>query len=151
MWKQVFPEFPQALTNLADICRINGKTAESRELNQKAIELAPDLAVAHNNLGALELEIGNHYEAYYAFEKALQLDPVFVDAAINLSTTQKNLGKIDDAIIQMKSVLSENSTYAPAHNCLGLLYYEVQEIEAAHDHFMIACNLKDSYSEAQNK
>ncbi len=50
----------------------------------KALQIEPDHAEAHNNLGAALLGQGRLEEAIASFSKALQIKPDFVEAHSNL-------------------------------------------------------------------
>lgn len=65
-----FPTFPQA-------CYL------------KAIETRPDFAVAWSNLGCVFNAQGEIWLAIHHFEKAVALDPNFLDAYINLGNVLK--------------------------------------------------------------
>lgn len=55
----------------------------------KAIETRPDFAVAWSNLGCVFNAQGEIWLAIHHFEKAVGLDPNFLDAYINLGNVLK--------------------------------------------------------------
>lgn len=55
----------------------------------KAIETQPHFAVAWSNLGCVFNAQGELWLAIHHFEKAISLDPNFVDALINLGNVLK--------------------------------------------------------------
>ena len=55
----------------------------------KAIETRPDFAVAWSNLGCVFNAQGEIWLAIHHFEKAVALDPNFLDAYINLGNVLK--------------------------------------------------------------
>lgn len=55
----------------------------------KAIETQPQFAVAWSNLGCVFNAQGEVWLAIHHFEKAVQLDPNFLDAYINLGNVLK--------------------------------------------------------------
>ena len=60
---------------------------------QKALQIKPDDADAHNNLGTALLQKGKVDEAITHYQKALQINPDFVEAHKNLSNALLQKGK----------------------------------------------------------
>ncbi|MEO0396081.1 MAG: tetratricopeptide repeat protein, partial [Cyanobacteria bacterium P01_A01_bin.137] len=58
---------------------------------EKAIELDPSYATAHNNLGATYNDLKRYDEAISSYEKAIELDPSYATAHNNLGITYKAL------------------------------------------------------------
>ena len=50
-----------------------------------AVEIAPNNAIAHNNLGSILAMSGNFDEAVVHFRKALEINPDYADARRNLN------------------------------------------------------------------
>ena len=61
-----------------------GDALRALRLLTQAIQAFPELALNHNDLGAALWELGEHTRAQKAFEKALEIDPDFEDARLNL-------------------------------------------------------------------
>nr|CAD7263917.1 unnamed protein product [Timema shepardi] len=76
----------------------------------KAIETRPDFAVAWSNLGCVFNAQGEIWLAIHHFEKAVALDPNFLDAYINLGNVLKEArifdrGKVSDSCdLQYRSI-----------------------------------------------
>jgi len=64
----------------------------------KAIETRPDFAVAWSNLGCVFNALGEIWLALHHFEKAVNLDPNFLDAYINLGNVLKE-ARIFDRLV----------------------------------------------------
>jgi Flp pilus assembly protein TadD len=83
-----------------------GRLDEARLAYRAAIRSAPKDAVAHNNLGALAFRRGADGPAAALFSKAVELDPAFEAAALNVSiamTTSAQTGTstaAEDAILK---------------------------------------------------
>ena len=146
----IAPIFPEILTNLADTCRLIGKYNEAKNLSSRAIELSPELALAHNNHGAIEKALGNLNRAKISFEKALSLDSNFIDAAINLTITLKELEQTDEALKVALLTVKKAPKYGRAQNSLGLIYFDLKKDPDALDAFRLACNIDPNYAEAHN-
>ena len=66
--------------------------------HHRALELKPDYAEAHYNLGNVFRGEQRLDEAAAAYRRAVELRPDFADAHNNLGTVLKTQGKLDDAI-----------------------------------------------------
>ena len=64
----------------------------------KAIETRPDFAVAWSNLGCVFNAQGEIWLAIHHFEKAVALDPNFLDAYINLGNVLKEARIFDRSV-----------------------------------------------------
>lgn len=63
-----------------------------KSLMAEAADLAPDNADLHYNIGVINMEQGNLEEARVAYKRALEVDPNYMNALLNLSTTYVNEG-----------------------------------------------------------
>ncbi len=93
------PCHPDALHNLALISLLQGdlQTAETRE--QEALTCRPDLVPAVNGLGVIKRAQGKLEEALEIFERAVSMDPGYLEARKNLIITAMNLGDRNKAQI----------------------------------------------------
>ena len=65
---------------------------------QKALQIKPDYAEAHINLGNALLKKGGVDEAISHYQKALQINPDYAEAHINLGNALIKKGSVDEAI-----------------------------------------------------
>ena len=65
---------------------------------EKAIQINPNYADAHSNLGATLKELGEYQKAISCCEKAIQIQPNLEQAHINLGLVFQELGEIRKAI-----------------------------------------------------
>ena len=72
----------------------------------KAIETRPDFAVAWSNLGCVFNAQGEIWLAIHHFEKAVALDPNFLDAYINLGNVLKEARIFDRQVILLIGKIS---------------------------------------------
>ncbi len=75
------PQDPNIL-NLFAIC--SGNTPERAQGLREILELDPENALVHNNLGAFHLNVGDNRKAEACFRQALALDPTLAIARTNL-------------------------------------------------------------------
>jgi Tfp pilus assembly protein PilF len=79
-----------------------------------ALEINPDHAVAHNNLGTALSRQSKFNEAMPHFFKATQLDDGYIQAWCNLGNAHVSLGRFEDASGAFQNALSIDSTFPPA-------------------------------------
>jgi predicted CXXCH cytochrome family protein len=79
-----------------------------------------DRPEAHANLGALALQRGSVLEAKAAFERALELDPTFAPAAVNLAEAHRVSGDESGAERVLREALVRQPSEAAVHHALGL-------------------------------
>ncbi|MCP4268486.1 MAG: tetratricopeptide repeat protein [Candidatus Brocadiaceae bacterium] len=86
---------------------------------RKVLELNPDYAMVHCNLGIALHESGRIDEAIKCYRKAITLKPNHVDTYFNLGNTLKQQGKLEDAVICYKSAIELNPNDANLYCNLG--------------------------------
>lgn len=77
-----------------------------------AIDLKPEIAEAHNNLGYCYRKIGRLKESLTAYNNALAIDKNFAQAREYLGETYLAMGEIDKANEELKFLLKLKSPYA---------------------------------------
>jgi len=99
------PDRPMTLNALGLACALAGDLSTARRHFSRVLELDPQWAGAHLNLGmvalnsdrgpqGLELAIGH-------FEQAIAIDPTMAEAHANLGMANLRLGRIKDAVPQL--------------------------------------------------
>ena len=73
-----------------------GRYDESEREYRRAIEINPNYADAHNNLGILLAESGRYAEAEKEFRRSIEIKPA-PDAYYNLGLLLAKLGRYDEA------------------------------------------------------
>ncbi|MCC7293980.1 MAG: tetratricopeptide repeat protein [Phycisphaerales bacterium] len=95
-----------------------GRHREAIEALTKAADLRPDAYVLYNNLG-FEYAILNEWDAAEAhLRRAIDLNPTFERARVNLGMVLCRQGQFDSALEQFRTVLPESE----AQYNLGLMY-----------------------------
>lgn len=90
---------------------------------RQAVNLAPNDAGIHNNLGMLLKEQGMLDEALSSFRRALQIKPKYVEAHNNLGLALQKQGKLGEAAASFRRALEIRPDYADAHCNLGLILH----------------------------
>ncbi len=86
------PDDVNLILNEANLYYRLGDKEKFKSLMADAAEMAPDNADLHYNIGVINMEQDNFDEARVAYRKALSIDPGYVNASLNLSTTYVNEG-----------------------------------------------------------
>ena len=89
-----------------------GRIDEAIAHYQKALEIRPDYAEAHNNLGIALAGRGRIDEAIAHFQKALEIKPDYAEAHNNLGIALAGRGRIDEAIAHFQKALEIKPDYA---------------------------------------
>jgi len=79
---------------------------------------------AHNAHGVGLLNLKEYKLAALSFNRAIDVNPSYVDAYFNLGKTQRELGKTSDAIISYLKCIKLDKNYANAFNNLGIIFLE---------------------------
>ncbi|MBZ0105713.1 MAG: tetratricopeptide repeat protein, partial [Sulfuricella denitrificans] len=104
---------------LGNILRSLKRTAEAAVRYREALELNPDYAKAHNNLGVCLKELKEIDVAAAHFRRAIELEPDFVEAVANLGSSLVELENFDEAIDFLEQALRLKPDFADAHYNLG--------------------------------
>jgi tetratricopeptide (TPR) repeat protein len=102
---------------------------------QKVIELDPNHAAAHINLGTLFYNRQNYSEAEEHYHKAIEIDPRYALAYFDLGNVLDETGRVKEAIKVYNAALQLAPTYADAHYNLALAYEKVREPRKALKHW----------------
>jgi tetratricopeptide (TPR) repeat protein len=110
-----------------------GKLEEAAACCRRAIELKPDFAQAHNNLGVSLQDQGKLEDAVACYRRALELKPDYAEAHNNLGAALKDQGKLEDAVACFRGAVELKPDYADAHSNLGSVLEEIGDFRGAED------------------
>ncbi|MEW5734967.1 MAG: tetratricopeptide repeat protein [Thermodesulfobacteriota bacterium] len=105
LWKDTVrkrPENAQAFFALATAQARAGDAQEAEQSFRRALSLAPDLAPAHNNLGALLLSSGKISEALAHLSRSLRLRPESAQAENSLGWALYKAGKSVESLSHLR-------------------------------------------------
>jgi TolB-like protein len=91
---------------------------------QRAIELNPNLATAHQWYSELLARLGRKEEAMARVKKAYELDPFSTAVNMNVGLRYVEAGRFDEAEAQFKKTIGLTPDYPMAHWFLGEIYFE---------------------------
>lgn len=104
--------------------------------------------MAWSNLGCVFNSQGEIWLAIHHFEKAVQLDPNFLDAYINLGNVLKEARIFDRAVAAYLRALNLAPNHAVVHGNLACVYYEQGLIDLAIDTYRRAIELQPVFPDA---
>jgi tetratricopeptide (TPR) repeat protein len=108
---------------------------------QKALELNPNIAVSHTNLGNLYFKMEMHDKAIDEHKKAIEIKPDFAEAYNNLGYVYFEQRKYGIAVNEFKKAIELKPGYISAHNNLGKTYINVGLRDKAKEEYEIVKSL----------
>jgi tetratricopeptide (TPR) repeat protein len=102
---------------------------------ERVLELDPEHAAAHINLGTLYYNRQDYKAAEEHYRHALQIDPRYALAHFDLGNVLDETGRVAEAIQTYLSALQLAPTYADAHYNLALAYEKLKEPRKALKHW----------------
>jgi tetratricopeptide (TPR) repeat protein len=119
-------------------CALDGDPAsrkEAVEAYRRALELDPEHADAHCNLGTVYYGQGKRGAALACFRRALEIEPLHLEANFNLANLLEERGEDEPALRHYRTVLRVDPLYADAHVNLALLCEKVGLRARAREHW----------------
>jgi tetratricopeptide (TPR) repeat protein len=118
---------------------------------QKAIQLAPDMAQAYNNLGLCYYRQNMNQLAVVNYQKAIELNlkSGHPDAwpYLNLAVTERSLNQRSEAEAHLREAIRLDPNLALAHFQLGNILEDAGQTEDAISQFQAAARLDPGYAE----
>ncbi len=122
----------EAHVSLACVMRFEW-TAMEKEL-QRAIELNPNNAMAHQYYGYLLSALGRFDEAIAEMKRAMELDPLSPNKQNSLGATFYRAGRYDEALEQFREVPDPDANSERRHRRMAAIYERrAQQREAANE------------------
>ena len=124
---------PVYLNTFGFLSRISRKYEDSATALLRAIELKPDYADAHNNLGIVYAERGDLPKAEASYQEALRHRAEFPEAQNNLGNLFYRMGRLDEAVTAFDVATTLRPAYAEAHTSQGDAFVNQGEADKALD------------------
>jgi tetratricopeptide (TPR) repeat protein len=126
-------------------CELESASPEqAREAYQRALDLNPDMAEAHVNLGRQLHLAGERGRAEPHYREAVKLDPDDPTPHFNLGVLLEELGRPDEAVHAYRQAVLRDPDFADAQCNLGLLLESLGRRQEAVRHLMAARRLNGS-------
>ena len=117
---------------------------------RRGLEIKPDYAQGHYNLGNVLEDKGAYDEAALSYLRALALKPDYADAHYNLGVVRQNQGALGRAAASYEAALKINPENAKTHNNLGVIQQSQGDMDQAGACYQRALEVKPDYAEAHN-
>ena len=156
-----FPE-DSLLHNITGACYAGlGQLGSAVKCYEKAIEIKPDYAKAHYNLGnalhdlslqrfgqlSLNKELDDPIKSY---QRSIEIDPNYAEAHNNLGNVFQDLGRLDEALECFEKALIINPDYVEAHYSLGVVLFDLGQFDDAAQSYKKAIELNPNFAQAHN-
>ena len=105
------------------------------EMYQQVLELDPEHAAAHINLGTLHYNRQEYVLAEKHYRQAIEVDARYALAYFDLGNVLDETGRVAEAIQTYSTALQLAPTYADAHYNLALAYEKIKEPRNALKHW----------------
>jgi arylsulfatase A-like enzyme/cytochrome c-type biogenesis protein CcmH/NrfG len=142
------PTNPQLYDHLGAEYEKSGRYPQAVELYQTALQKGIRSGRLHGRIGDLYLREGKKAEAIAAYEESGRINPYNLEHQTNLATAYMETGRLADAARVFEFILGVEE-YAPAHNGLGIIAVQKQDMDAAQRHFEHAVRLDPDLVESQ--
>jgi Flp pilus assembly protein TadD len=147
---QEFPYHQFGWKVLGAILGQTSRISEAVNANQKSVELAPQDAEAHYNLGITLQKLGRFDEAEASYTKAIAFKPDYALAHNNLGITLQELGRFDEAQASYTQAIALKPGFAEPHYNLGITLQELGRLDEAEASYTQAIAFKPDYALAHN-
>lgn len=117
---------------------------EAVAVYEKVLEVDPNHAAAHINLGTLYYNRQEYTRAEKHYRRAIEVDSRYALAYFDLGNVLDETGRVPDAIAAYKAALLLAPTYADAHYNLALAYEKMREPRKALPHWRAYVRLDGS-------
>ena len=143
------PEMVQALSLMGGIYYAEGELEKAAEYFRKTVQLKPDSAEDHMDLGLVLAQMGNKNESVEHLSEAVRLDPNSGAAHNNLGNVLASMGRAQLAIEHFQKALDMNPAYADAHLNMGIALGMKGRIDEAMAHCRTALDLRPGWEAAE--
>ncbi len=127
-----------------------GQYDESVATWKKALELSPDDAKAHNNLGRALAGKGEFEEAMTHWQKALTVNPAYAEAHNNIGVMLVRNTRYDEALTHFQKAIEVYPASAELHKNLAGALAGKGKFGAALTHWKRALEINPKYAEVHN-
>ncbi|MCL1470794.1 FkbM family methyltransferase [Argonema antarcticum] len=125
-----------------------GRLIEAEEIYREILQVKPDRADIHNNLGVVLQAQRKLEDAIASYQQAVTLNPSNAEAYNNLGYAFEEQGKVEEAIASYQQSIAANPHNAEAHYNLGNIFDAAGKLEEAIASYQQAIALNPDYANA---
>jgi TolB-like protein/Tfp pilus assembly protein PilF len=123
----------ETYTAYGDVLAAQGFAKEARVAHLKAIELAPNYALAYHRYAMNLAGLDNLEQRVALYQKAIQLDPFTPVYQDNLAVNLSFLGRDEEAMQLLERLLEWSPEYSLAFESIGFMHFKNGRISEAID------------------
>jgi len=116
-----------------------------------AYKLYPDSPQVYNNLGVIEMELGNIDKAEQDFHRSLAIRPGYFAAYNNLGSIYLRKGELDEAIRLVREAIEASPGNRFAYNTLARMLIQKEDYAGAEETLKKALKINKRYTEARHR
>jgi tetratricopeptide (TPR) repeat protein len=140
----------ESLNQQAALLIRQGRLEEAKAHLQQALQLKPNYAEAHANLGNVFIYQHRYDEAIDQYQQALRLDPNLFAVHYILAIALHDKGRFDQAEAHYRQALRLNPHHAAAHHSLGITLMAAHRLDEAVACYQQALRLDPQIADAYN-
>ena len=114
-----------------------------------ALERQPEHAELHFHCGRVLDRLGRRADAIGANERAVEIDPTFTRALIELGKLYRDTDRTEDATTRLEQAIVAGAEYADVYYLLGNLYRDQGQVSRARNAYRRALAINNGYEAAQ--
>jgi tetratricopeptide (TPR) repeat protein len=126
---------------------VTGADPDNKNI-EKALELDPNLSIAHSDLGYIYYTKGKYEESTEHLRRAIEINPDLIQAHTNLGLTLAAQKKFGEAEEKYRRAIEINSDYLLAHYNLGVALGSHGKFDEAISEFEKAIQINPDFPEA---
>jgi len=124
------PENLEAIYGLGIICQYEEKYEDAKNYFERALSFYGENGAVLNSYGVVAANLGDNESARDSFEKAVQIDPDFLDAKKNLAEIYIATKEYDKGIGTYQEILKQHGDDIESLLNVARLYFEIDDVDS---------------------
>lgn len=144
------PDYGSLHRELAKILAHHREFRMARRELERGLHADGSLTEYYNAIGTTYYLRGSYKRAVAFYRKAVEIDPTYGKAHINLAFKYAERGEVEEAVRELRIALRIHPDYADLHYNLGLWHLDGNQLAEAEKEFSKALELNTDYLVARN-